>query len=42
MELVLKHRLMGRVQEQVLVFLQGFYEVIPEALLTIFDFQVRL
>lgn len=39
MELVLKHRMLGRVREQLKHFLVGFYEVIPEALLTIFDFQ---
>jgi HECT-domain (ubiquitin-transferase) len=39
MELVLKHRMLGRVKEQLKHFLVGFYEVIPEALLTIFDFQ---
>ena len=40
MELVLKHRMLNRVREQLKHFLTGFYEIIPEALLTIFDFQV--
>lgn len=39
MELVLKHRMVGQIQDQLLKFMVGFYEVIPEALLTIFDFQ---
>ncbi|CAM9132689.1 unnamed protein product [Chrysoparadoxa australica] len=39
MELILKHRLLGRVSTQLKAFLNGFYDVIPEALLSVFDFQ---
>mmetsp|Transcript_20825 Transcript_20825/g.30860 ORF Transcript_20825/g.30860 Transcript_20825/m.30860 type:complete len:723 (+) Transcript_20825:23-2191(+) len=39
MELVLKHRTLNQIKEQLGCFMSGFYEVIPEALLTIFDFQ---
>lgn len=35
----MKHRLLMRVSEQLTAFLVGFYEVIPEALLSVFDFQ---
>lgn len=38
-ELVLKHRLLGRMRDQLTAFLVGFYDVIPEALLSVFDFQ---
>lgn len=38
-ELVLKHRLLVRMRDQLTAFLVGFYEVIPEALLSVFDFQ---
>ena len=39
-ELVLKHRLLMRMRDQLTAFLVGFYDVIPEALLSVFDFQV--
>lgn len=38
-ELVLKHRLLVRMRDQLTAFLVGFYDVIPEALLSVFDFQ---
>ncbi|CAN0398052.1 unnamed protein product, partial [Ectocarpus fasciculatus] len=38
-ELVLKHRLLMRMRDQLTAFLVGFYDVIPEALLSVFDFQ---
>jgi len=38
-ELQLKYRLLGRINEQVKALLVGFYDVIPEALLSVFDFQ---
>lgn len=38
-ELVLKHRLLLRMRDQLTAFLVGFYDVIPEALLSVFDFQ---
>lgn len=34
-----KHLLLTRVHEQLVQLLRGFYDVIPESLLTIFDFQ---
>jgi hypothetical protein len=37
----LKYRTMHRVQLQLTEFLKGFYDVVPEPLLSIFDFQVR-
>lgn len=40
-ELVLKHRLLMRMRDQLTAFLVGFYDVIPEALLSVFDFQVN-
>ncbi len=39
MEACLNYRLLGRYKEQVNELLLGFYDVIPEPLLTIFDFQ---
>ncbi|CAM9883286.1 unnamed protein product, partial [Choristocarpus tenellus] len=39
MELVMKHRLLMRMRDQLTAFLVGFYDVIPEALLSVFDFQ---
>merc|ERR1719498_1222895 len=39
LELVLKYRLLERVKEQTKALLVGFYDVIPEALLSVFDFQ---
>mmetsp|Transcript_38997 Transcript_38997/g.117239 ORF Transcript_38997/g.117239 Transcript_38997/m.117239 type:complete len:308 (-) Transcript_38997:113-1036(-) len=39
LELSTKYKLVGRVSTQLGEFLRGFYEVIPETLLTIFDFQ---
>ena len=38
-EACLKYRLMGRCKAQLNELLCGFYDVIPEALLTVFDFQ---
>jgi hypothetical protein len=38
-ETCLKYRVMGRYQSQLNEVLVGIYEVVPEALLTIFDFQ---
>ena len=37
--LLLKFYLLDRVNEQLGKFLQGFYEVIPQALISVFDFQ---
>ncbi|CAN0293825.1 unnamed protein product, partial [Discosporangium mesarthrocarpum] len=39
LELVMKHRLLTRMRDQLTAFLVGFYDVIPEALLSVFDFQ---
>lgn len=39
MELVLKHKMVERIRPQLTSFLVGFYEVIPEALISVFDFQ---
>jgi E3 ubiquitin-protein ligase NEDD4 len=38
-QLQMRYRLLERVKEQVKALLIGFYEVIPEALLSVFDFQ---
>ncbi len=38
-ELITKYRLISRVENQMKEMLRGFTEVIPESLLTIFDFQ---
>ena len=35
----LRYRLMDRIKPQLLEFLKGFYDVVPEALLSVFDFQ---
>lgn len=35
----LKYRTLGRINRQILEFLKGFYDVVPEALLSVFDFQ---
>lgn len=35
----LKYRLMDRIRPQLLQFLKGFYDVVPETLLSVFDFQ---
>ena len=35
----LQYRLMNRVNEQLKEFLKGFYDVVPETLLSVFDFQ---
>ena len=35
----LKYRLMNRIKSQLLEFLRGFYDVVPEPLLSVFDFQ---
>mmetsp|Transcript_20079 Transcript_20079/g.63113 ORF Transcript_20079/g.63113 Transcript_20079/m.63113 type:complete len:88 (-) Transcript_20079:510-773(-) len=35
----MRYRLLDRVKEQVKALLLGFYDVIPEALLSLFDFQ---
>mmetsp|Transcript_24039 Transcript_24039/g.31963 ORF Transcript_24039/g.31963 Transcript_24039/m.31963 type:complete len:755 (-) Transcript_24039:785-3049(-) len=39
LEACLKYRMMGRVKPQMNELLMGFFDVIPEPLLTIFDFQ---
>merc|ERR1719491_1781179 len=39
MELVLNYRLVTRVEEPLRAMLLGFHDVIPQSLLTIFDFQ---
>ena len=39
LEAMLEYRLVGRVKDQLKELLLGFYDVIPESLLTIFDFQ---
>lgn len=39
LEACLKYRMLGRVKKQLNQLLLGFYDVIPEPLLTIFDFQ---
>jgi E3 ubiquitin-protein ligase NEDD4 len=39
LEATLEYRLVGRVKDQLKELLLGFYDVIPESLLTIFDFQ---
>lgn len=36
----LKYRTMGRIQPQLAEFLKGFYDIVPEPLLSVFDFQV--
>ena len=38
-ELQMKYRLLERIKEQVKALLVGFYDVIPEPLLSVFDFQ---
>lgn len=38
-QLQMRYRLLDRVKEQVKALLLGFYDVIPEALLSVFDFQ---
>ena len=35
----LKYRTMGRINEQLAEFLKGFYDIVPEPLLSVFDFQ---
>mmetsp|Transcript_16898 Transcript_16898/g.25462 ORF Transcript_16898/g.25462 Transcript_16898/m.25462 type:complete len:690 (+) Transcript_16898:303-2372(+) len=35
----LKYRLLGRIRDQLREFLKGFYDVVPEPLLAVFDFQ---
>jgi hypothetical protein len=37
----LKYRTMTRIQDQLAELLKGFYDVVPEPLLSVFDFQVR-
>lgn len=39
LEALLRYRLCGRVQAQLTALLAGFYEVVPEPLLSVFDFQ---
>jgi len=39
MQLQIKHRLLNRIAEQTKALCLGFYDVIPEALLSVFDFQ---
>jgi len=38
-QLQMRYRLLDRVREQVKALLVGFYDVVPEALLSVFDFQ---
>jgi hypothetical protein len=38
-QLQMRYRLLERVKEQIKALLVGFYDVIPEALLSVFDFQ---
>mmetsp|Transcript_6152 Transcript_6152/g.19456 ORF Transcript_6152/g.19456 Transcript_6152/m.19456 type:complete len:732 (-) Transcript_6152:438-2633(-) len=38
-QLQMRYRLLDRVKEQVKALLVGFYDVVPEALLSVFDFQ---
>ncbi|KAJ8601017.1 hypothetical protein CTAYLR_007955 [Chrysophaeum taylorii] len=38
-QLQMKYRLLDRVKDQVKALLVGFYDVVPEALLSVFDFQ---
>jgi E3 ubiquitin-protein ligase NEDD4 len=37
----LKYRTLTRIQPQLAEFLKGFYDVVPEPFLSVFDFQVR-
>lgn len=39
LELIMKYRLCDRINEQLTKFLLGFYQIIPEPLLSVFDFQ---
>jgi hypothetical protein len=39
LEAQLKYRTMGRISKQLTEFLRGFYDVVPEPLLSVFDFQ---
>merc|ERR1712070_187619 len=39
LEACTKYRLMGRVRSQMTELLLGFFDIIPEPLLTVFDFQ---
>ena len=39
LEAQLRYRLMNRIKGQLLEFLKGFYDVVPEPLLSVFDFQ---
>lgn len=39
LEAQLKYRTMGRISQQLTEFLRGFYDVVPEPLLSVFDFQ---
>jgi E3 ubiquitin-protein ligase NEDD4 len=39
LEAQLRYRLMNRIKSQLLEFLKGFYDVVPEPLLSVFDFQ---
>lgn len=39
LELIIRYRLVNRVENQMKELLRGFTEVLPESLLTIFDFQ---
>lgn len=39
LDLQLRYRLQGRYSAQLLAMLKGFYEVVPETLLSVFDFQ---
>ena len=35
----MQYRLLYRIKKQLLEFLQGFYDIVPEPLLAVFDFQ---
>lgn len=39
LEAQLKYRTLGRINNQLLEFLKGFYDVVPEPLMAVFDFQ---
>jgi hypothetical protein len=39
LEMQMKHRLQSSIAKPLLSLLNGFYEVVPETLLSVFDFQ---
>ena len=39
LEAQLRYRLLGRVNKQLLEMLRGFYDVVPEPLMSVYDFQ---